>query len=851
MNVLVEPGSGPAVAREPTSFFAPLPAVLTEASCWRGNRLRAWGWIVLPALLCLPVLRAGHPIVSVLTPRGGTRGTEVAVTFAGERLKDIEDLLFYDTGLAVKSVDTREDNRAVVTIRIAPDAPLGPQMVRVRTKTGISPVRVFSVGALPSVTEVEPNDDFAKPQRVELGSTIEGVTRDEDVDYFVFAARKGQWVSAEVEAIRLGPPDGLLTDLSVALLKPDRFELASNDDNPLLRCDPAVTVQIPADGDYVLQVRDAAYEGNDNARYRVHVGAFRRPFTAYPAGGRVGETLTVQFFDGTGASFEQEVTLPPEPTEAFPVYPHFDGGSPPSPNYLRVTAGPNVLEVEPNDDLTKNATAGGAGVCALNGRLEKPGDVDCFTLKLEKDQEVVLTAYGYGISSPVDPVLSLHHPDGTQLQANDDLESGRFDARISFKAPADAAYRLRLQDKLGAGGPGYVYRLEVESPRPSFTFSSPQFAANDSQHRQWIPVPRGGRYATLLNLSRDRVGGDVKFELTGLPPGVRLVEANWPERFGTIPVLFEATSDASLGGGVATFTATAAMNPPVVGRLHQSFNLCWDGNQRVFHSRTTDRLPVAVCDEAPFALEIEKPATPLLREGDLALKVRSRRREGFTKAIQVLMEWRPNGVSGLGEAAIPENQNECVFNLQANGGAELGTFKIVVLGAADGGYGTVWNASPYQELTIAEPFVAGRIEMTAVERGKPTRLVCPLQLLRPFTGKAKAGVRGVPNGITVGEAIFDTNVTQLEFAVETKPDSPMGKHENLFVAIEIPLAGAVALQKTAYGTTLRVDEPVKTAGPAPQASQAAPPPAAVSPPSPAKPLTRLEQLRAQAAGGAK
>jgi hypothetical protein len=807
---------------------------------------------LLPVWLLLPGLWAGHPLVSAVTPRGGTRGTDVAVTFAGERLKDVEGLLCYDTGLALKSIDVREDNRAVVTLSIAPDAPLGPQLLRLRTKTGISPVRVFSVSAMPSVAEVEPNDDFTKAQRVNLGSTLEGVTRDEDADHYVFAARKGQWISAEVEAIRLGPPDGLLTDTYVAILNSNRFELASNDDNPLLRCDPAVTVEIPADGDYVLQVRDAAYEGNDNARYRIHLGAYRRPLTAFPPGGKAGETLKVRFFDGSGASFEQEITLPAQPTEAFPVYPAFGGATPPSPNNLRVSAGPNVLEVEPNDDLMKNATPGGAGICALNGMLEKPGDIDCFLLKLAKDQEVIITAYGYGIGSPVDPVLSLHKPDGAQIQANDDLESGRLDARITFKAPAEAEYRLRLQDKLLAGGPGYVYRVEVESPQPSFTFASPQFAGNDSQHRQWIPVPRGGRYATLLNLSRDRVGGDVQFQLAGLPPGVRLVETHWPERFGSIPVLFEAASNAPLGGSVAVFTATSGTNPPFVGRLRQTFNLCWDGNQRVFHSRATDRLPVAVCDEAPFALEIEKPATPLLREGDLPLKIKSRRKEGFTKAIQVQMEWRPNGVSGLGEATIPENQNECAFNLQANGAAELGTFKVVVLGSADSGYGTVWNASPYQDLTVAEPFVAGKIEMAAVERGKATRMLCPLQLLRPFEGKARAQLMGVPPGIAVGEAVFDTNVAQLEFAIETKPDSPLGKHGNLFVALEIPIGGAMEIQKTAYGTALRVDEPVKPVATPPQTAQATPPPTAPAPAPPpqGKPLTRLEQLRRQATGSA-
>jgi hypothetical protein len=215
------------------------------------------------------------------------------------------------------------------------------------------------------------------------------------------------------------------------------------------------------------------------------------------------------------------------------------------------------------------------------------------------------------------------------------------------------------------------------------------------------------------------------------------------------------------------------------------------------------------------------------------------------------MDWRPNGVSGQGEITIPEGQTQAAFNLQAGGGAELGRFKLVVLGAADSGYGTVWNASPYQELVIAEPFVAGKTELLAVERGKSARLICPLQHLRPFAGKARARLLGVPPGLTVGELEFDPATAQLDFPVEATTNAPVGRHNNLFVAVDLPLNGATAIQKLAYGTSIRVDEPPKAPPPVAAAPPAgpAPPPAASTPKPPEKPLTRLEQLRRQAATG--
>ena len=43
------------------------------------------------------------------------------------------------------------------------------QKWRLRTATGVSELRTFSVGALREVAEAEPNNDFAKPQPIPFG----------------------------------------------------------------------------------------------------------------------------------------------------------------------------------------------------------------------------------------------------------------------------------------------------------------------------------------------------------------------------------------------------------------------------------------------------------------------------------------------------------------------------------------------------------------------------------------------------------------------------------------------------------------------------------------------------------
>ena len=51
--------------------------------------------------------------------------------------------------------------------------------------------------ALKEMSETEPNNDFAAPQAIPMNVTVTGVADNEDVDYFVVDAKKGQRITAE------------------------------------------------------------------------------------------------------------------------------------------------------------------------------------------------------------------------------------------------------------------------------------------------------------------------------------------------------------------------------------------------------------------------------------------------------------------------------------------------------------------------------------------------------------------------------------------------------------------------------------------------------------------------------
>ena len=92
-----------------------------------------------------------------------------------------------------------------------------------------------------------------------MNVTVNGVADNEDVDYFVVEAKKGERITAEVEGMRLGIT---LFDPYVAILDAKRFELASSDDAALIWQDGFASILAPEDGKYIIQVRESAYAGN-------------------------------------------------------------------------------------------------------------------------------------------------------------------------------------------------------------------------------------------------------------------------------------------------------------------------------------------------------------------------------------------------------------------------------------------------------------------------------------------------------------------------------------------------------------------------------------------------------------
>ena len=214
------------------------------------------------------------PHLASVLPTGGQRGTQLEVSFQGDRLQDAEEIICYEPGLEVLKLSLVTNRIVTAQVKIAPDCRLGEHHLRLRTATGLSELRTFFVGPYPVVAEKEPNNDPTNAQKIALNTTVTGVITSEDVDCFAVEARQGDRLSAEVEGMRLGRG---LFDPRLAVLDSHGAVLADVDDTQLAMQDPFVSLVVPADGTYILRLREATYGGNDDCHYRLHIGAFPRP----------------------------------------------------------------------------------------------------------------------------------------------------------------------------------------------------------------------------------------------------------------------------------------------------------------------------------------------------------------------------------------------------------------------------------------------------------------------------------------------------------------------------------------------------------------------------------------------
>jgi len=741
-------------------------------------------------------------------PAGGQRGTELEATFSGERLQDAQEIYCYEPGIQFLKLDLVTNKTVTVQLKIAADCALGEHHFRVRTASGLSEVTTFFVGSSPEAAEKEPNNDAAHAQKVDFNSTINGVVNNEDVDCFSVDVKKGQRFSVEVEGMRLGrgPLDARLT-----ILKPDGSILADPDDTWLGVQDPFVSLLAPIDGQYTIQLREVTSGGSDKCHYRLHIGAFPRPTSVFPLGGKTGETVVFTFYSQATGEFSQKIKLPAQPDERFGVFAELDGLSAPTPNWIRVSEFPNVLATPDNHDREHATVTELPPPLALNGIIAQTNQESWFRFNAVKGAVLEVNAFARRLRSPMDPVIEVLDATGKSLASNDDSVGA--DSSLKFTAGETTNYFVRVRDTLRDCGRDFGFRIEVTPAEPTLAIKIPEVSRNDTQSRQYIVVPRGNRFATLISAKRANFGSELTFNIAGLPEGVTMLAERMSSSMDSMPLVFEATSDAAVAGKLLDLPATGTNNgKSVQGSFRQDVELVQGApNNANYCSTSVDKFCVAVTREAPFRLRIVEPKVPIVQAGTMRLEVVAERATNFDEPIELHMVWNPPGMSSQSEATIPKGATNVFYQLNAGGGAETRAWKIAILGHAKVDGGELYASTQLAQIEVAPPFLSGKIETTWLNPGKSAELTVNLKQLKPFEGKAAIRLVGLPENVSVADREITSADQEVVFKLQANENCPTGSHKNLFCAVDVQQNGQVIPHTIAQGGILRIVPPKKDA----------------------------------------
>jgi hypothetical protein len=205
------------------------------------------------------------------------------------------------------------------------------------------------------------------------------------------------------------------------------------------------------------------------------------------------------------------------------------------------------------------------------------------------------------------------HPPGTKLPNNglpsfpiyysndDDAERklGR-DSRLLFTAPVDGPYVIRVIDSRAQAGERYVFRLTVRKPQPDFRVSL--VGANPT-------VSAGGGKQFKVQADRlDYFDGDIRVDITGLPPGFTVttpltIQAGHLEAQGVLFALEGAPQPPMPNAAISQIVATARVDGREVTHPVGSFGQIKLGGKPsiVVHLQPTQRSAAAIAGASATA----------------------------------------------------------------------------------------------------------------------------------------------------------------------------------------------------------------------------------------------------------
>lgn len=638
------------------------------------------GLLTAPALAQQNLPPLPQPRLQTVFPAGAKAGSTIEVTFTGTDIEEAEGLHFSHPGLKAEPIVAPEPKpdpkkpqpapkprrgrgpkpiASKFKVTVSPGTPVGAHDVRLVNKWGISNARSFVVGDLNEVVEKEPNNDEPQAQPVALNSVINGqINSPTDVDFFKFAAKKGQRILMHVAASSIdsrAKPALEIKDTS------GRQPAASRryDGNDAL-CD----FTAPADGDYLIRLFEFTYvAGSTDYYYRLTITTGPWIDAVVPAMIEPGKTAQVTIYGRNlpggqldlnavtdGKVLERltaTITAPTDPlaSQRLAFSSRIDpqsggldgfeyrlkGPAGWSNPYLMVYArAPVVLEKEPNN--TPEAPQVVTAPCEIAGRLDARDDRDWYEFSAKKGDVFNVELFGERIGTPADFSFRIKPADtkagmlAEMTDIADSLHPLKFFSRsldpqpYRFEAKADGKY-LVMVTALDAGieyGARHIYQLRIAPEKPDFRL----FIMPSERERPDAAVLRadGQQYFDVLVLREGGFNAPIELSAEGLPPGVTCPPQRIAASQKLATLVLSTDAKAAEADAVITVKGTAKINGQTLVREARPAGITWatPPQQNIpAISRLDRQLVVAVRDKAPFHITPKETALAI-KQGDKA-----------------------------------------------------------------------------------------------------------------------------------------------------------------------------------------------------------------------------------------
>lgn len=680
--------------------------------------------VILVAVAGLTVHAQEIPVPELksVSPCGAKQGTTVEVTVIGNRLEETEKLYFSNPGITAELISNKPTEPARFKVTVAPNVPVGVYDIRTIGKKGVSNPRAFDVSDCTEVTETEPNNSRDKANRVPLNCVINGsMSPAEDIDWFVFEAKRGRRVLIESLAWRLDSRlDGTLT-----LFNSAGKEIASSQDANIRdqKRDPFIDFDVPEDGDYYVRYTDFMYNGGSESFYRLKIGT--GPYVDFitPTGAKPGTTADITFYGRNlpggektdvqvnGRPLEKvvrKIQVPSDPEKVTglqvnellrPPSSRLDGmevrvtGDTGTSNarLLVFSDSPELLQQRPNDSI-ENAQHIPVP-CAVTGAFNAPKDAGYYTFSAKKGEKYLIDVASERINSPADPDLEIYENDGKPegklinsfQDTGENIGQLRFptmtrDIVYMWTAPKDADFTLRLEHVYSQvqGGSQYQYRLEIKKdPAPDFRLAC---TPTHDIHIDSSCVYQGGRQRLdVLVWRMNDLNEPIEVQAQNLPPGVTAEPfvIGPGMKWGTLVV--NAAPDAPIGESVIKIVGTCQVGADKLVREARGGTIVWDTVNTPAICRLTESMMLAVRETTPFAVTASTTDSTIKAGDPIKVKVTAARRADMPSAIQL----HGNGYDLPAGLTIPTTtinpgQTEATLSLTTTDKLKEGTYSFII-----------------------------------------------------------------------------------------------------------------------------------------------------------------------------